>query len=60
MTSVRLFNGSISVGIDWLPRKPTNTPFSITTRHTVGNAELFYSDNCYTLFNDNTPHSEQL
>ena len=36
------------------------TPFSITTRHTVSNAELFLSDNCYTLINDNTPHSEQL
>ena len=36
-----------------------NTLFSITTRHTVSNAELFQSDNCYTLFNDNTPHSEQ-
>ena len=36
-----------------------NTAFSITTRHTVSNAELFYSDNC-TLNNDNTPHSEQL
>ena len=26
----------------------------------VSNAELFQSDNCYTLGNDNTPHSEQL
>ena len=40
-------------------KKELNRPFSITTRHTVSNAELFLSDHCYTLFNDNTPHSEQ-
>ena len=37
----------------------SNTPISLTTHHTVSNTELFQSDNCYTLFNDNTPRSEQ-
>ena len=36
-----------------------NTPFSITTRHTVTKAELFCSDKCYTLSYNNTPHSDQ-
>ena len=36
-----------------------NTPFSITTRHIVTNAELFCSDKCYTLCYNNTPHSNQ-
>ena len=35
------------------------TPFSVTTRRIVSNAELFESDTCYTLFNDNAPHSDQ-
>ena len=35
------------------------TPFSITTRHTVTTDELFSSESCYTLFNNNTPHSDQ-
>ena len=36
-----------------------NTPFSITACHTVTKAELFSSDSCHTLFNNNTPHSDQ-
>ena len=47
----------INVGL--YPTRQNYTPFSITTRHTVSNAELFLSANCYTIFNDNTPHSEK-
>ena len=37
----------------------SNTPFSITTRHTVPTAELLSWDSGYTLFNYKTPHSDQ-
>ena len=44
--------GRICHFIEW------STPFSITTHHTVTKAELFSWESCYTLFNNNTPHSD--